>query len=126
MAKVDTVNKIKELLGIQVDIDPEQFTQKELDALLEAAQKGAGFFESAVSDLLQARKESSKNEQPEEGDVADENKIKVVTGDKAVGSFMHPVSKQTIRLGKAEPVLVPDDAWTQEMIDRRFLKAVRK
>ena len=61
-----------------------------------------------------------------EGEQEDAPTVTVkVNPDKGSGSYLHPVSKDAIvRGGKA--VSVPDDAWTQDVLAKRFLTEVRK
>lgn len=48
-----------------------------------------------------------------------------VNPEKGSGSYLHPESKAAIVRG-GKPVDVPDDAWTQDMVAKRFLLEVRK
>ncbi|MVN86823.1 hypothetical protein GO986_08610 [Deinococcus sp. HMF7620] len=48
-----------------------------------------------------------------------------VNPDKGSGSYLHPESKTAIERG-GKAVEVPDDAWTQDMVAKRFLLEVRK
>jgi hypothetical protein len=125
MAKADTAKQIDTLLGITTD--PEKYTQQQLDTLLAAAKQNREAYDKALSEIQPAQ-DSQQQSTPKEAPVAEstEGKIKVVTGEKATGSFMHPETKQSIRRGETKPVPVPYDAWTQEMIGRKFLKEVRK
>lgn len=112
MAKADTAALIKDANG--TTLDPEAYTQTQLNALLGLAKAG----DKAAFDTKLA-----------EFDAADEDDSPTVTvkvnSDKGSGSYLHPVSKDAIvRGGKA--VSVPDDAWTQDMVAKRFLTEVRR
>lgn len=120
MAKADTAAEIKAANG--VELDPEQYTQGKLDALLLLAKDPAkkAEFDQQVIALKNA---PQPNVQPsaEHGET-----IKVrVNPDKGSGSYLHPESKQ-IAVRGGESVILPDDAWTQEMVAKRFLLEVRK
>ncbi|GEM45907.1 hypothetical protein [Deinococcus cellulosilyticus] len=100
----ENVAELKTLTGQDI---PDSIDAKTVEKLLGLAKKSLADFETQYQELTA-------------------EKIKVITGDKAKGSFMHPISKQWIRQGDTKPVELPDDAWTQDMIAQRFLKEVRK
>ncbi|MDP9763846.1 hypothetical protein [Deinococcus enclensis] len=117
MAKPDTVKLIKETNGAELDAD--NYTQTQLNALLGLAKGGdRGAFDAKLAEFDAAREDDS-----EEGSTPT-LKVKV-NPDKGSGSYLHPEGKQAIvRDGAA--VSVPDDAWTQDMVAKRFLIEVRK
>ena len=121
MAKADTAAEIKAANG--TDLNPDDYSQKELDALLALAKdptKRAEFDAQA-----QALKGSTP---PATQTLAEETGLTIkvkVSAEKGSGSYLHPVSKVALVRG-GPAVSVPDDAWTQDMVAKRFLTEVRK
>lgn len=99
MAKPETAAEIKSANG--VDLDPNNYTQKELDALKAVAGDRAKF------DALKAEYDKT----PEQTAPADDGKKAVKIGKKVAegGSLLHPTDKVTI--GKDAVRVTPDD-WT--------------
>lgn len=135
MAKTDTVVDIKAANG--AELNPDDYTQKELDTLLALAKDPAkkAEFDKQVA-ALKGSSTSSTEDQPTSSkptsttsDAPAEDttgKIRVkVTASKGSGSYVHPVGKQLIQRG-GESVLVPADEWTDQMIRDKYLTEVRK
>lgn len=114
MAKKDTLADIKAATGTDV---PESLNQKQLDELLVLAKGGEG--KRAEFDAKLAEYTT-----PAEEDAGPQIRVKV-NPDKGSGSYLHPESKAAIERG-GQSVSLPDDAWTQDMIAKRFLLEVRK
>lgn len=123
MAKADTAVEIKAANG--VELNPDDYKQSELDTLLNLAKDPAKRAEfDAQATALKGNAPAQTGTAPEPEDTASTVTVKV-NPDKGSGSYLHPVSKAAIvRGGKA--VSVPDDAWTQDMVAKRFLTEVRK
>lgn len=122
MAKADTVAEIKAANG--VDLNPNDYTQAELDSLLTLAKDPAkrAEFDAQVKALKGSQPTAQATTTPE--DTVPTLTVKV-NPDKGSGSYLHPVSKQAVVRG-GEAVKLPDDAWTQDMVAKRFLTEVRR
>lgn len=122
MAKKDTVAEIKAANG--ADLNPDDYTQAELDSLLALAKDPAKRteFDAQVKALKGSQPQASSTAAEE--DTAPALTVKV-NPDKGSGSYLHPVSKQAVVRG-GQAVKLPDDAWTQDMVAKRFLLEVRK
>lgn len=111
--KDDTLAAIKAANGTEV---PSSLTQKQLDELLALAQGGD-------------EKKAEFDEKLAEYAPADEDttgKIRVtVNGSKGTGSYIHPDTRQVVRRD-GDPVWLPEDAWTDQMIRDKYLTEVRK
>lgn len=117
MAKADTAAEIKAANG--VELNPDDYKQSELDTLLALAKDPAkrAEFDTQATALKAAQPSTTPEPAP--------TVTVKVNSDKGSGSYLHPVSKAAIvRGGKA--ISVPDDAWTQDMVAKRFLTEVRK
>lgn len=124
MAKADTVAEIKAANG--VELNPNDYTQAELDTLLTLAKDPAkrAEFDAQVKALKGSQSTPQAATAPEPEDTAPTLTVKV-NPDKGSGSYLHPVSKQAVVRG-GEAVTLPDDAWTQDMVAKRFLTEVRR
>ncbi|WP_272977118.1 hypothetical protein [Deinococcus geothermalis] len=121
MAKKDTAAEIKAANG--VELNPDDYTQAELDTLLALAKDPAKRAEfDAQAKALKGTPQASSTVAEE--DAGPTLTVKV-NPDKGSGSYLHPVSKQAVVRG-GEAVKLPDDAWTQDMVAKRFLLEVRK
>lgn len=138
--KAENLAEITRLTG--VELSDRDYKAPEVETLLTLAQDPAKRAEfdaqvvalkgnpaattdtSAEGDAQPAAGDSGKTEEPTVAkDEAPTISVKV-NGDKARGAFIHPTSKTRIAGEKA--VSVPDDAWTQDMLAKRFLTEVRK
>lgn len=126
MAKKDTVAAIKAANG--TELNEADYTQDELDALLALAQgrddKRKEFDEQAKA-LKGSPKPAAQAAAEKASQEAETSGIRVKVSDKGTGSYIHPVSKTLLRRG-GDAVSVPDDAWTQDMVAKRFLTEARK
>ncbi|SMB89190.1 hypothetical protein [Deinococcus hopiensis] len=115
MAKADTIKDIKTANGQDV---PDSLTQKQLGELLTLAERGdegRSAFDAKLTEFTSAEAEEDTS-----------SKIRVrVTDGKGSGSYIHPESKQLLRRG-GEPVLVPNDDWTDTMIRNKYLTEIRR
>lgn len=125
MAKTDTVADIKAANG--AELNPDDYTQKELDALLALAKDPAkkAEFDKQVAALKGSATEdqSSSSTPASTEDTTGKIRVKVTAG-KGSGSYVHPVGKQLIQRG-GDSVLVPADDWTDQMIRDKYLTEVR-